>query len=253
VDLGLAGVPCLVTGASRGLGRAIALALAAEGARVALACRERMAEAEDAAAACVEAGAEKTAVIKGDLASEDDVSRLFREAESALGTIRVLVNNAALCPRGLAVATSIETWEAAIGANLRGTFLTCREFLRRLEGKGPPGRIVNVSSVSAFSGSTSGQAAYDASKGGVNSFTVSLARETAALGITANALAPGLMMTEMAADKYRAAPEKYLPRIPVGRFAELDEVAAAAVFLCSRQAAYITGTVVNVSGGLLMR
>ena len=252
MDLGLAGVPCLVTGASRGLGRAIALALAAEGARVALACRERVAEAEEAAAACAAAGAERTAVLRGDLASEADVAEMFRQAESALGSIRVLVNNAAICPHGTTATTDLETWENTLGANLTGTFLTCREFLRRLEGKGPPGRIVNVSSVSAFSGSTSGQAAYDASKGGIVSFTMSLARETAKFGITANALAPGLMMTEMAAHKYRAAPEKYLPRIPVGRFAELEEVAAAAAFLCSKQAAYITGSVINVSGGLLM-
>ena len=85
------------------------------------------------------------------------------------------------------------------------------------------------------------------------SFSVSLARETAGLGITVNTLAPGLMMTDMAADKYTAAPERYLSRIPLGRFAELEEVAAAAVFLCGKQAAYITGSVVNVSGGLLMR
>lgn len=253
MDLGLAGVPCLVTGASRGLGRAIALALAAEGARVALACREKMAEAEEAAAACVAAGAEGTVVLRGDVASEADVEDLFREAESNFGPVRVLVNNAAICPHGTTATTALDIWERTLGANLTGTFLACREFVRRLEGKGPPGRIVNVSSVSAFSGSTSGQAAYDASKGGIVSFTVSLARETAALGITANVLAPGLMMTEMAAHKYKANPEKYLPRIPVGRFGEVDEVAAAVAFLCSRQAAYITGSVVNVSGGLLMR
>jgi 3-oxoacyl-[acyl-carrier protein] reductase len=169
--------------------------LAAEGARVALACRERLAEAEEAATACDAAGAEKTAALRGDLASEAEVAEMFRGAESSLGPIRVLVNNAAICPHGTTAGTELETWERTIGANLTGTFLCCREFLRRLEGKGPPGRIVNVSSVSAFSGSTSGQAAYDASKGGIVSFTMSLARETAKLGITANALAPGLMMT----------------------------------------------------------
>jgi 3-oxoacyl-[acyl-carrier protein] reductase len=212
-----------------------------------------MAEAEDAAAACASAGAAEALALRGDLAREADVAAVFDAAEAALGRVRVLVNNAAVCPHGTAAETDLLTWEKTIGANLTGTFLCCREFLRRFEGEGPPGRIVNVSSVSAFSGSTSGQAAYDASKGGIVSFTVSLARETAKLGITANVVAPGLMMTEMAAAKYRAAPEKYLPRIPVGRFAEVEEVAAAAVFLCSRQAAYITGSVVNVSGGLLMR
>ncbi len=253
MDLGIAGEVCLVTGASRGLGKAIALALAAEGANVALACRERVAEAEEVAAACAKAGAAGTIALRGDLASEAEVGALFGEAESALGPIRILINNAAVCPHGTTAETELETWERTIGANLTGTFLCCREFLRRLEGKGPPGRIVNVSSVSAFSGSTSGQAAYDASKGGIVSFTVSLARETAKLGITANVMAPGLMMTEMAAAKYRSAPEKYLPRIPVGRFGEVEEVAAAAAFICSRQAAYITGSVINVSGGLLMR
>jgi len=94
--------------------------------------------------------------------SAADVARLVQAAETGLGPIGVLVNNAAVCPHGTTATTDLETWEKTIGANLRGTFLTCREFLRRLEGKGPPGRIVNVSSVSAFSGSTSGQAAYDA-------------------------------------------------------------------------------------------
>ena len=116
-----------------------------------------------------------------------------------------------------------------------------------------PGRIVNVSSVAAFHGSTSGQAAYDASKGGMNSFTVSLAREVAAHGITVNALAPGLMVTEMTEKKYMANKAKYLSRIPLGRFGETDEIADAVVFLCSDRARYITGTTMNVSGGILMR
>jgi 3-oxoacyl-[acyl-carrier protein] reductase len=253
MDLGLRGAPVLVTGASRGLGRAIALAFAAEGARVAVGCRTGTEKAEETAAACLEAGAEEASVVRGDLSSEADVARIFDEAGERFGRIRILVNNAAVCPRAATKATSLDTWHEAIDANLTGTFLACREFVRRLEGSAPQGRIVNVSSVSAFSGSTSGQAAYDASKGGIVSFSVSLARETAALGITVNTLAPGLMMTEMAADKYRAEPARYLSRIPLGRFAELEEVAAAAVFLCGRQAAYITGSVINVSGGLLMR
>jgi 3-oxoacyl-[acyl-carrier protein] reductase len=253
VDLGLRGTPALVTGASRGLGRAIALALAAEGAKVAIGYRSEAQKAAATAADCLAAGASDALAVRGDMASEADVARIFDEAEARFGAIRALVNNAALCPRAATVATELATWNQAIAANLTGTFLACREFVRRIEGAGGPGRIVNVSSVSAFSGSTSGQAAYDASKGGIVSFSVSLARETASLGVTVNVLAPGLMMTDMAADKYRAAPEKYLPRIPLGRFAELDEVAAAAAFLCGRQAAYITGTVVNVSGGLLMR
>jgi 3-oxoacyl-[acyl-carrier protein] reductase len=253
MELGLRGTPAFVTGASRGLGRAIALALAAEGARVAVGYRTETEKAEETVAACREAGAPDAFAVQGDLGSEAAVSRIFDEIEGRFGTLLALVNNAALCPRATTKATDLGTWNETIGANLTGTFLACREFVRRIEGRGGPGRIVNVSSVSAFSGSTSGQAAYDASKGGLVSFSVSLARETAGLGITVNTLAPGLMMTDMAADKYKAAPERYLSRIPLGRFAELEEVAAAAVFLCGKQAAYITGSVVNVSGGLLMR
>jgi 3-oxoacyl-[acyl-carrier protein] reductase len=253
VELGLRGTPAFVTGASRGLGRAIALALAAEGARVAVGFRTEADKAGETVAACLGAGAPDAFAVRGDLASEAAVTRIFDEIEGRFGRLQALVNNAALCPRATTKATDLGTWNDTIGANLTGTFLVCREFIRRFEGSGGPGRIVNVSSVSAFSGSTSGQAAYDASKGGLVSFSVSLARETAGLGITVNTLAPGLMMTDMAADKYTAAPERYLSRIPLGRFAELEEVAAAAVFLCGKQAAYITGSVVNVSGGLLMR
>jgi 3-oxoacyl-[acyl-carrier protein] reductase len=253
VDLGLYAAPAIVTGASRGLGRAIALALAAEGAKVAVGYRSESEKAARTVEDCLAEGAADAFSVRGDAASEADISRIFDEAQARFGTLRILVNNAALCPRATTTATELATWSEAIGANLTGTFLACREFMRRIEAVGGPGRIVNVSSVSAFSGSTSGQAAYDASKGGIVSFSVSLAREAASLGVTVNVLAPGLMMTDMAADKYRAAPEKYLPRIPLGRFGELEEVAAAAVFLCGKPAGYITGSVVNVSGGLLMR
>jgi 3-oxoacyl-[acyl-carrier protein] reductase len=253
MDLGLRGTPALVTGASRGLGRAIALALAAEGAKVAIGFRSAPEKATSAVEACLAAGAADAFAVRGDVASEADVARIFEEAQERFGTLRVLVNNAAVCPRAPTRATDLAAWNEALGANLTGTFLACREFVRRIEGPGGPGRIVNVSSVSAFSGSTSGQAAYDASKGGVVSFTVSLARETAPLGVTANVLAPGLMFTDMSADKYLAAPERYLPRVPLGRFGEVEEVAAAVAFLCGESAGYITGSVINVSGGLLMR
>jgi len=253
MDLGLRGQIALVTGASRGLGRAVALGLAAEGAKVALGYRSGRVAAEAIAHACLEAGAPAVVALPLDASSEEQVRAFFEDAERMLGPPRILVNNGAVCPRGPAVRVERADFDQVLAVNLTGTFLLCRELLRRAVGPGTPGRIVNVASTAAFHGSTSGQVAYDASKGGVVSLTISLAREAAALGVTVNAVAPGLMLTEMMLEKYRADPERYLSRVPLRRLAEPAEVAAAVVFLCSRQAAYVTGTVVNVSGGLLMR
>jgi len=254
VDLGLAGATALVTGASRGLGRSIALGLAAEGARVAVGYHRQAARAVDAARACRAAGASDAVPIRLEAAAEEEVTAAFEEVALRLGEPTILVNNAAVCPRGKTAETRRETFDRTLAVNLTGPFLCSRELLRRLGRARLPGRIVNISSTAAFTGSSSAlQAAYDASKGGLVSLTLSLAREAAPLGVTVNSLAPGYMLTDMMAEKFRAAPQKYLERIPLGRLAELEEVAAAAVFLCSRQASYLTGTVLNVSGGLLMR
>lgn len=251
MDLGLRDAAVLVTGASRGLGEAIALAFAAEGARVAVGFRREEAAAERVAAAC-RAAAGAAAAIRLDASCEADVAAAFDEASRRIGEPTILVNNAAVCPRASTLETRREVFDQALAVNLTGAFLCCRELLRRLAGA-RPGRIVNVASTAAFTGSSSArQVAYDASKGGLVSLTISLAREAAPLGVTVNALAPGYMLTDMMAEKVRAAPERYLQRVPLGRLGEPGEVAAAAVFLASRQAAYVTGTVVNVSGGLFM-
>jgi 3-oxoacyl-[acyl-carrier protein] reductase len=253
MDLGLREATAFVTGASRGLGRAIALALAAEGARVAVGYRREKTAAESVAEACRAAGAFAAGAIRLDVASEADVLAAFEETAGQLGEPTILVNNAAICPRGPTVDTTRTGFDEVLAANLTGAFLCCREFIRRLAPTGSSGRIVNIASTAAYTGSSSArQVAYDASKGGLVSLTISLARETAGLGITVNALAPGYMLTDMMAEKLAAGPERYLTRIPVGRLGSLEEVAAAAVFLASRQAAYVTGTVLNVSGGLLM-
>jgi 3-oxoacyl-[acyl-carrier protein] reductase len=254
MDPGLRGQTALVTGASRGLGRAIALALAAEGAHVAVGYRRERALAEAAAEECRRAGGQAAAAVQVDVASEAEVVSAFDEAARLLGEPTVLVNNAAVCPRGPTVETAREAFEDVLAVNLTGAFLCCRELLRRLGRTGAPGRIVNVASTAAFTGSSSArQVAYDASKGGLVSLTLSLAREAAGAGVTVNAVAPGYMHTDMMAEKLAAGADRYLSRIPVGRLAELGEVAAAVVFLASRQASYLTGTVLNVSGGLLMR
>ncbi len=254
MDPGLRGQTALVTGASRGLGRAIALALAAEGATVAVGYRREQALAEEVVRACRGAGAPAAEAVRLDVASEPEILAAFDQVAARLGEPTILVNNAAVCPRGPTVETTREGFEEVLAVNLTGAFLCCRELLRRLGRAGLPGRIVNISSTAAFTGSSSArQVAYDASKGGLVSLTLSLSREAAGAGVTVNAVAPGYMHTDMMAEKLAAGPEKYLSRIPVGRLAELDEVAAAVVFLASRQASYVTGTVVNVSGGLFLR
>ncbi len=252
MDLGLGGQVALVTGASRGLGRAIALGLAAEGARVAAGYRRERQAAEEAARRCRAAGAPDAMALALDASSEESVVAAFDAAAARLGPVSILVNNGAVCPRGPATRVEREGFDDVLSVNLTGAFLCCRELLRRRAGAGGWGRIVNVASTAAFHGSTSGQVAYDASKGGLVSLTISLAREAALENVTVNAVAPGLMLTDMMREKFAADPERYLARVPLRRLAEVEEVAAAVVFLASRQASYLTGTVVNVSGGLLM-
>jgi 3-oxoacyl-[acyl-carrier protein] reductase len=253
VDLGIRDAVALVTGGSRGLGQAIALALAAEGVRVAVGYRQEAAAAASVAAACRAAGGGAAVAVRLEVAAEEDVAAAFARVASELGEPTILVNNAAVCPHATALETSRERFDEVLAVNLTGAFLCSRELLRRLGGARRPGRIVNVASTAAFTGSSSSrQVAYDASKGGLVSLTISLAREAAPLGVTVNALAPGYMLTDMMAEKFQAAPERYLQRIPLGRLGEPAEVAAAAVFLASRPAGYVTGTVLNASGGLLM-
>ena len=167
------------------------------------------------------------------MAQEAEIIEMFRQIEAKFSQVDILVNNAAICPQSWVKDTLEEIWTNVLQVNLTGTFIACREVVKRLIAVQHPGRIINITSVAAFHGSTSGQAADDASKGGMISFTVSLAREVAPYGITVNALAPGLMVTEMTEKKYLASKDKYLSRVPLGRFGETSEIADAVVFLCS--------------------
>jgi 3-oxoacyl-[acyl-carrier protein] reductase len=146
-----------------------------------------------------------------------------------------------------------EQWNTTLAVNLTGPFLTCREAVRRWLAAGRRGRIVNVVSQAAFHGSTSGHAHYAASKAGVVTFTVSLAREVAPHGIHVNAVAPGMMSTEMAREALEKDQDRYIERIPLRRIADPAEVAAVVAFLSSEQASYITGATLDVTGGMLMR
>jgi 3-oxoacyl-[acyl-carrier protein] reductase len=263
MDLNLRGKVALVTGASRGLGEAICMALAAEGAAVAVNYRS----SPDRARAVVEritaargpggraGGGEPPAAmaVPGDVSREADVREMFRLAGERLGGIDILVNNAGICPISLVEETSEEEWSEVIRSNLTGTFLASREMVRALKNAGRAGCIVSIVSPAAFIGSSSGKAHYAASKAGIVAFTVSLARETARRGIRVNAVAPGVMYTDMLAETLKTQEQKYNAQVPLGRIARPEEIADVVVFLCSDRAGYMTGATVDVSGGLLMR
>lgn len=253
MDLHLRDKVALVTGASHGLGKAIALEFAAEGAHVAVNFRRDPAQA-DAVVRQIETdfGVEALAV-QANVACEAEVEEMFRRVLERFGRVDVLVNNAAICPTCPVKDMTADQWTETLQVNLTGTFFASRAMVRHLVDSGRPGRIVNISSQAAFRGSTTGHAPYDASKGGIVSFTVALAREVAPYGICVNAVAPGMMFTEMTAKVLTENPEKYKARIPLGRIADASEVAKVVVFLASDAASYMTGATVDVSGGMLMR
>ncbi len=252
MDLYLADKVAVVTGGSRGLGKAICHSLAAEGARVAVNYVRSAEKARAVADAIAEAGG-TAAPFQADVADEAAVTDLFDRVRAALGPVDVLVNNAAYCPVVPTAEISEEEWNRAFQVNVTGTFLASRELVRRLRAEERPGRIVNISSQAAFRGSRSGKSAYDASKGAIVAFTVSLAREMAPHGIAVNGVAPGLMYTEMVAPYVDAAPERFAARLPIGRLGRTEEVADVVTFLASPRAGFMTGATVDVSGGMLMR
>jgi 3-oxoacyl-[acyl-carrier protein] reductase len=252
MDLHLAGKVALVTGGSRGLGKAICLTLAAEGAKVAVNYAASADKAAAVAAQIVAAGGGAVAM-QADVGVEADVVALFDRIERELGPVDVVINNAAYCPVVPTAEISVEEWDRAFRTNMTGTFLCSREHARRLLAAGRKGRIVNVSSQAAFRGSNSGKSAYDASKGAIVAFTVSLARELAPHGIGVNAVAPGLMYTEMLKPYVDADPAKFAARLPIGRLGRPEEVADVVALLASDRSSFMTGATVDVSGGMLMR
>ena len=239
----------LVTGGSRGIGRAIALALAERGARVAV---NYVANAEAAAAVVEEiAGAGGQAIaIQGDVSQAKDAKRLVDETLAQLDGLHILVNNAGLTKDDLLLRMSEEAWDRVLEVDLRGAFLCTKAAIRPLI-RQRWGRIINVASVAGLVGNA-GQANYAAAKAGLIGFTKAVAKEIASRNVTANAIAPGLVRTEMTAGLTEAQETAVLQLVPIGRAATPEEIAPAVVFLASEEAAYITGHVLAIDGGLVM-
>ena len=238
----------VVTGASRGIGRAIALALVAQGAKVVASARNAQA-LDDLVAEIETQGGEATAVA-GDVALESDAARLIEQAVAAYGQIDVLVNNAGITRDGLLLRMKDEDWDAVIDTNLKGAF-HCIRAVAKVMSKQRSGRIINISSVVGEMGNA-GQANYCASKAGLLGLTKSVARELARRNITVNAITPGFIVTDMTDGMTDKARETMTEQIPLGRLGEADDVAKAVIFLASEQSSYVTGQVLGVNGGMYM-
>jgi len=252
MDLDLKDKVALVTGASHGLGRATALLLAEEGAKVVVNYRSSAERADEVVGEIKDKYGVEAISIFADMSKEDDIMAMFEEIDEAFGRIDILINNAAYCPICQVADMTEKMWNYTLQVNLTGTFLCCREFVKRLLDGGQPGRIVNISSQAAFRGSTTGHAPYDASKGGLVSFTISLAREVAQKSIMVNCVAPGLMDTEIMAPALHKNRQKYIERVPIRRIGKPEEIARVIVFLAGKGSDYMTGATVDVSAGLAM-
>jgi 3-oxoacyl-[acyl-carrier protein] reductase len=240
----------IVTGGSRGIGRAVAVRLANEGANVAITYRSNEAAAEAAAEEVRAAGA-LCEVFKGDVASPKDVAALFEGVGDALGQVEILINNAGVTRDNLMMRMKENEFDEVLRTNLKGTYLCTRAALRPMI-RARWGRIVNVSSVVGLVGNA-GQANYAASKAGIIGFTKSVAREVAQRAITANVVAPGYVETELTQNLTDDIKDQIKSQVPAGRFAEAEEVAGVVALLAGEDAGYVTGQTLAVDGGMTMQ
>jgi 3-oxoacyl-[acyl-carrier protein] reductase len=245
----LKGRTALITGASRGIGRATAQRLAREGARIAVNFKGNADAAEETKRAVEQAGATAT-LVQGDVSQEADADRVVKEAVAfGEGKLDILVNNAGTTRDDLLIRMTPEQWDTVMDLNLRGAFLITRAVMRPMM-KARFGRIVNVSSVAGVAGNA-GQANYASAKAGLIGFTKTVAREMASRNITCNAVAPGFVPTDLTNSLIKQMEETILRQIPLGRFGTVDDVANAIAFLVSEEASYITGQVLQIDGGMV--
>lgn len=245
----LSGRTAVVTGGSRGIGRAIVLRLATQGADVAFSYRGNAAAAE-ATATEVRALGRTALPVNADVCQPESAETLIKEALAALGKVDILVNNAGITRDDLIMRMGIDAWREVLETNLFGAFYTLKAVTRPML-KARSGRIVNITSVSGQAGQM-GQANYSSAKAGLIGLTKAAARELASRGITVNAVAPGFVLTELTQDLPEALQAQITERTPLGRFGTPQEIADAVAFLASDEAGYITGQVLAVDGGLVM-
>ncbi len=252
MDYGIKGKNAIITGSGGGLGKALAFMLAAEGVNIIvhdLPNKEK--ETEEICKELRKLGVKAEAVL-ADMSDAEAVKEFFDKANSIFD-VDILVNNAGIWPTAYVEEMTVESFETTVAVNLIAPFILCREAVKHFKANNKKGKIVNMVSQAAFHGSTSGHAHYAATKGGLVTFTVSLARECAKYGINVNCVAPGMMRTPMNEKALAEREEEYLKRIPLGRIADPKEVASVVAFLCGNQSDYMTGTTLDVTGGMLMR